>query len=342
MWRLLRPLLFALPPETAHHLGMARLAMSSGGGRPADPPVLATTVAGLSFPNCLGLAAGLDKNAEAVAGLFSLGFGFVEVGTVTPRAQPGNPPPRLFRVPEHEALINRMGFNNEGAEAMAGRLEKLKFRPGPLGINLGKNKDTPLEKAADDYAAAATRLAPFADYLVVNLSSPNTPGLRSLQEPEALEKIVRATIAAAGGKPVFVKIAPDLEDEAVDGAVDVIAGSGAKALIATNTTLARPFQHPRAAEAGGLSGRPLATRSTQVVRRAFKRAGGRLPIIGVGGVFDAEGAWEKIRAGASLVQLYTGFIYGGPGAPRQIIEGLAAKVAAAGLKSVADAVGADA
>ena len=339
MWPLLRSLLFALPPETAHHLGMARLKLSKGIGRPADPPALATTVAGLTFPNPLGLAAGLDKNGEAVAGLFGLGFGFVEVGTVTPRAQPGNPKPRLFRLPEHEALINRMGFNNEGAEAMAMRLAALTFRPGPLGVNLGKNKDTPLEAAAEDYVRAAGWLSPYADYLVVNLSSPNTPGLRTLQEPEALEKIVRATRDAAGGTPVFVKIAPDLEDEAVDAAVDVIAGARASGLIATNTTLARPFSHPRAQEAGGLSGRPLAERSTAVIRRAFKRSAGRLPIIGVGGVFDAEGAWEKLRAGASLVQLYTGFIYGGPGLPRRIVEGLAEKLAKSGAKSVAEVVG---
>ena len=339
LWKLQRALLFALPPETAHHLGMWRLRVSDGAERPPDHPSLASTVAGLSFPSPVGLAAGLDKNAEGVAGLFGLGFGFVEVGTVTPRAQPGNPRPRVFRIPEHEALINRLGFNNEGAEAMAARLALLTFRPGPLGINLGKNKDTPLEAAADDYQKAASVLAPFADYLVINLSSPNTPGLRTLQEPEALEKIVRATLGEARGKPVFVKIAPDLEDEAVDAAVDVIAGSGAKGLIATNTTLARPFTHPRCGEAGGLSGRPLAARSTAVVKRAFRRAQGRLPIIGVGGVFDAEGAWEKLRAGASLVQLYTGFIYGGPGAPRRIVDGLAAKL---GSQKLADVIGSDA
>ena len=352
MYPLLRPLLFSLDAERAHHLGLFALSLFDGAPELAKAvrrragadarAELRTTVAGLAFPNCVGLAAGLDKDAEAVRGLYALGFGFVEVGTVTPRPQPGNPLPRLFRVPAHRALLNRMGFNNAGAFAMAGRLRELDWRPGPLGVNLGKNKDTPLEAAPDDYRAGAEALAPHADYLAVNLSSPNTPGLRTLQEPKALEAVLRATLGASAGKPVFLKIAPDLEDEAVDAAVDVALATGTHGLIATNTTLARPFEHPLAKEAGGLSGAPLRDRSTQVVRRAFRRAAGKLPIIGVGGVFTADDAWQKLRAGASLVQLYTGFVYGGPTLVRQVLDGLSAHVAGAGLRSVSEAVGADA
>ncbi len=342
MYRLLRPLLFRLDAESAHHAGLWALSLYEGAPAlarlmrqraRAERPALAVSVAGLSFPNCIGLAAGLDKNAEAVRGLFALGFGFVEVGTVTPRPQPGNEKPRLFRLPEEEALINRMGFNNEGAAAMAGRLAELDWRPGPVGVNLGKNKDTPLERAEEDYALGAARLSPLADYLVVNLSSPNTPGLRRLQEPEALARTLAAT-RRASSPPVFLQIAPDLTDEAVDAAVDVALSEGAAGLIATNTTLARPAFHPLNAEAGGLSGRPLRERSNQVVARAWKRAGARLPIIGVGGVFTGADALAKIRAGAALVQLYTGFIYGGPGAPKRVLDELETELAKTGAKSL--------
>ena len=332
MYRLLRPLLFRLGAEPAHELGLwalsmadiapplARLARRRAGG---DRPALRTTVAGLEFPNPLGLAAGLDKNAEAVVGLFGLGFGFVEIGTVTPRPQPGNPRPRLFRIPEQQAIINRMGFNNDGMHAVAERLRELPWRPGPIGVNLGKNKDTPLEKAVDDYLACAQTLGPLGDYVVVNLSSPNTPGLRSLQEPEALEALLQA-VRKVVGRPLFLKIAPDLGDEAVDAVVDVAAGCGVNGLVCTNTTLSRPFEHPLAAEAGGLSGRPLKARATEVIRRAFRRSQGALPIIGVGGILSADDAREKIAAGASLVQLYTGLIYRGPDLVAQCVRALAA------------------
>ncbi len=349
LWRLTRPALFALDAEAAHHAAMWGLSLFEGAGGLASAvrktmgaDRLPTQVGALPFPNCVGLAAGLDKNAEAISGLFALGFGAVEVGTVTPRPQPGNPLPRLFRIPAEQALINRMGFNNDGADAIAARLAEATFRPGPVGANLGKNKDTPIEAAAGDYVAAARRLGPVADYLVVNLSSPNTPGLRTLQQPQVLEGLLKAARLAAGpGKPLWLKIAPDLSDDAVEAAVDVAIACGVDALVATNTTLARPFFHPLAAEAGGLSGAPVRARSTQVVRRAFLHAGGKLPIVGVGGIFSGADAWEKIRAGASLVQLYTGFVYGGPLCVKRILEELDALLRGAGLTSVTQAVGRD-
>ncbi len=351
LWRLARPALFALDAEAAHHAGLwalsifegapglARLARARAG---ADRPSLATEVGAVRFPNCVGLAAGLDKNAEAVTGLFALGFGAVELGTVTPRAQSGNPLPRLFRIPPEQALINRMGFNNDGAPAIAARLRELAWRPAPVGVNLGKNKDTPLADATGDYLLGIERCKDVADYLVINLSSPNTPGLRTLQEPRVLEGLLRASRDAAGDKPLWLKIAPDLTDEAVDAAVDVAIACGLDALVATNTTLQRPFFHPLSGEAGGLSGAPVKRRSTQVVARAFRRAAGRLPIVGVGGIFTGADAWEKIRAGASLVQLYTGFIYGGPGTVKAVLDGLEQAMAAAGITRLADAIGADA
>ncbi len=345
MYGLARTLLFRLDAERAHHLGITALKALkplAASLRPAPHPALRTRVANVDFPNPVGLAAGLDKNAEVVPGLFALGFGFVEIGTVTPRPQPGNPKPRLFRLPEHEALINRLGFNNDGMHAVARRLAALTWRPGPIGVNVGKNKDTPLEHAVDDYVAAAETLAPLGDYVVVNLSSPNTPGLRQLQEPEALERLLRAVRRVVVGRPLFLKIAPDLGDEAVDAVVDVARGNGVDGLICTNTTIARPFEHPLSKEAGGLSGRPLRQRSTEVVRRAFRRAQGALPIIGVGGVFSVDDLWEKLSAGASLVQVYSGFIYTGPRLPAALCEGLVAKLAAAGLSSVSDVVGRDA
>ena len=355
MYRLLRALLFLLPPEPAHHLGLWVLRLLGAFPRlgaairrraiPRDVD-LSTRVGPMTWPTPIGLAAGLDKDAVAVRGLFALGFGAVEVGTLTPRPQPGNPRPRLFRIPEHRALINRMGFNNAGADAAALRLERLCRLPGPLGVNVGTNRDTPLDRAEEDYARAIERLGRYADYLVVNASSPNTPGLRQLQEPEALGRLLRAARAAvdgaARGKPLFLKIAPDLSPEAVDQIVDVAIAAGADGLIATNTTLSRPIQHPLCAEAGGLSGAPVAPLSTEVIRRAFRRAAGRLPIIGVGGVFTAADAYAKLRAGACAVQLYTGFIYGGPGSVARILRGLAGLLRRDGLRSVSDAVGADA
>ncbi len=348
---LLRPLLFRLDPEVAHELGLwglscldivPELAALMRRRVRAERPSLRTTVAGLTFPNPVGLGAGLDKEAEAVVGLLALGFGFAEVGTTTPRAQPGNPKPRIFRLPEHQAIINRMGFNNGGMHAAAGRLRELPWRPAPIGVNLGKNKDTPLTHATDDYVACAQTLAPLGDYVTINLSSPNTPGLRQLQEPEVLEGLLRAVRREVVGRPLFLKVAPDLGDEAVDAVVAVAQACALDGLICTNTTLARPVEHRFSGEAGGLSGRPLFARSTEVLRRAFRASQGKLPLIGVGGIFDGEDAWAKVCAGASLVQLYSGFVYGGPGVVGRILDTLEQKVAAAGLSSLSQAVGRDA
>ncbi len=351
MYRLLRPLLFRLDAEVAHNVGMWGLSLADIApgaaalmrrrARP-DRSSLKVRVGGLDFPNPVGLAAGLDKNAEAITGLFSLGFGSVEVGTVTPREQPGNPKPRIFRLKEHEALINRLGFNNQGMAAMAGRLRELEWRPAPVGVNIGKNKDTPLESAVDDYVKCAESLSPLADYVVVNLSSPNTPGLRQLQEPEALAGLLKAVRTKVVGRPLFLKIAPDLGDEAIDAAVDVARACGTDGIICTNTTITRPFEHPLAAETGGLSGRPLFERSTEVVRRAFKRSGGALPVVGVGGIFSGEDAWKKICAGASLVQVYSGFIYRGPELVTEILNTLEEKLSELKLDSISKAVGRDA
>jgi dihydroorotate dehydrogenase len=355
MYRLVRALLFLLAPERAHHLGMLGLRLLGLWpalrrwlrarallGATAD---LSVEVAGLRFEHPLALAAGLDKDAEAVPGLFACGFSAVEIGTVTPRPQPGNPRPRLFRLPEHRALINRMGFNNHGAAAAAEHLRTLSWRPAPLGVNLGKNKDTPLEQAVEDYVACVDALGPLGDYVVVNASSPNTPGLRKLQEPEQLTVLLRAVKErlerVAPGKPLFLKIAPDLTPEAVDEVVDVARACGLSGLIATNTTVTRPFEHPLAKEAGGLSGAPARELANAVIRRAWQRSGGTLPIIGVGGVFTAKDVYEKLRAGASVVQAYTGFIYEGPGMVRRVVYELGALLARDGFSSVRDAIGSE-
>jgi dihydroorotate dehydrogenase len=278
-----------------------------------------------------------------------MGFSHLEIGTITPRPQPGNPRPRIFRLPEHRALINRMGFNNQGAAACARRLAALDpaARTGLVGINVGKNKATPNEQAVDDYLACLEALHGFADYLVVNISSPNTPGLRQLQERGALDRLLRACVARLGelapGKGLVVKLAPDLEPEALDEAVDVAIAAGVAAIAATNTTLSRAGVegHPLAGEAGGLSGAPLTARSTEVIRRVAARAAGRIPVIGSGGVMSAEDAWAKIRAGATLVQVYTGFVYGGPGFASQVNEGLCRLMERDGFGSIQEAIGAD-
>jgi dihydroorotate dehydrogenase len=355
MYGLTRSLLFQFPAERAHRLGMAGLhQLGRSRGRceglreralRGATPGMAVELAGLRFAHPVALAAGLDKDAEAVDGLFACGFSAVEIGTLTPRPQPGNPTPRLFRLPEHRAVINRMGFNNHGAADAAARLRALTWRPGPLGVNLGKNKDTPLEKAVDDYVACVDALAPLGDYVVVNASSPNTPGLRKLQEPEQLTLLLRAVqerlASVAPGKPLFLKIAPDLTPEAVDEVVDVARACRLAGLIATNTTLARPFEHPLAKEAGGLSGAPVREPANAVIRRAYLRSGGALPIIGVGGVFTAEHVYEKLRAGASVVQVYTGFIYEGPGMVARILPALATLLARDGHARVQDVIGAE-
>jgi dihydroorotate dehydrogenase len=298
------------------------------------------------LPNPIGLAAGLDKDAEAVPGLFALGFGSIEVGTVTPRAQPGNPQPRLFRIPEHQALINRMGFNNVGAEKVAARLRRLAWHPGPIGTNLGKNRDTPIERAVDDYVRCAQLLAPVSDYLVINASSPNTPQLRRLQEPERLTALLSgvqsATEKTGMAKPLLLKIAPDLSEKEVDAIVDIALACGIQGLIATNTTDQRPFQHRLSSEPGGLSGAPLRSLATQTIKRVYIRSGGRLAVVGVGGIFTGADAYEKIRAGASWVQVYTGFIYRGPGIAQSILRELEGLLKRDGYTSATEAIGSSA
>ena len=308
---LARPLLFRLPAETAHEVSMSMLGMAAAVlGRsvpaPAGRPV---ECFGLSFPNAVGLAAGMDKNATALPAWPLMGFGFVEIGTVTARAQPGNAKPRVFRLPRQRALINRLGFNNEGAAAVAERLARWKasgrWPRVPVGINLGKSRVTPLEHAADDYAESFRLLRGHGDYFAVNVSSPNTPGLRELQAADHLRGILRALRKEnPSGRPILVKIAPDLAGED----------------IATNTTIDHSSVPAGCDEEGGLSGDPLRERATRVVRRVAARAA--RPVIGVGGVSDAGSAREKLSAGAALVQLYTGLVYGGPALPRQIARGL--------------------
>jgi dihydroorotate dehydrogenase len=353
LWPALRWLLFRLDPERAHRLAHRLLHRvtpeRARRRRPVPPPGLAVRVLGLDFDSPIGLAAGFDKGDVSVPGLFALGFSHVEIGTITPRPQPGNDRPRIFRLPEHRALVNRMGFNNEGAEVCAARLAALPraARLGPVGVNVGKNKTTPNEDAASDYLACIDRLHAHADYLVVNISSPNTPGLRQLQEADALDRLLRACVARlaerAPGKPLLVKLAPDLSTEALDEAVDVAIAAGVAGIIATNTTLSRAGVegHPRAAEQGGLSGAPLERLATAVVRRCAARAAGRVPVVGAGGVMSAEDAYAKIRAGASLVQVYTGLVYGGPGFVKRINEGLSRLLARDGFSRVEEAVGVD-
>jgi dihydroorotate dehydrogenase len=335
LYPLLRLLLFRLDGETAHDLTFRMLdgAVRLGLTRAPEPlPGRAVDCMGLRFPNPVGLAAGLDKNAAHVDGLASFGFGFLEVGTVTPRPQPGNPRPRLFRVPEARGIINRMGFNNGGVDKLLANAAAVRYR-GILGINIGKNFDTPIERAADDYLACLRKVYARADYVTVNISSPNTKNLRSLQEGDALLALLRAlkdeqiALAAKHGKrvPLAVKIAPDLDESQLDAIADVLVSTGMDAVIATNTTLARDgvagLQHGD--EAGGLSGAPVREKSTAVVRGLAKRLDGRLPIIAAGGILSGADAREKIDAGATLVQVYSGLIYRGPALVGEAIRALA-------------------
>jgi dihydroorotate dehydrogenase len=347
-WAVARKVLFQLDPERAHALAAGALRAVGSAGRvlrPVPHQSLRVKCLGLDFESPLGMAAGFDKGEVLVRGLHALGFGHVEVGTITPRPQAGNPRPRLFRLPEHRALINRMGFNNEGTTACGERLARLpREGRGVVGVNVGKNKDTPNERAVEDYLAAIDALHPWADYLVVNLSSPNTPGLRALQERAPLERLLGACVDRVRplGKPLLVKLAPDLAPEALDEAVDVAVACGASGVIATNTTIQRPgpvAAHRCASEAGGLSGAPLAPLALAALRRAHARAAGRIPIVGVGGIMDAPDAYARIRAGASLIQVYTGFVYGGPAFPRRILEELPELLRRDGFGSVEEAVG---
>ncbi len=336
MYAALRRALFLLPPEAAHACALAALQVRAR-LLPVAPPLVAAPVEvmGLRFPNRIGLAAGFDKDGVCIDGLGSLGFGFIEVGTVTPRAQPGNPRPRLFRLPDQHALINRMGFNNRGVDHLVAQLERRRY-PGVLGINIGKNLTTSLAAAADDYLVCLERVYPHADYIAVNISSPNTPGLRELQFGAYLDELLaqltarRQQLAERWGRrvPLAVKIAPDMSAEELRQVGRILVAQGIDAVIATNTTVARDgvAGAPHATEAGGLSGAPLRARSTEVVRLLASEFGAQLPVIAVGGVETGVDAAAKIAAGAVLVQLYTGFVYRGPGLVREAVAatGLAA------------------
>ena len=368
----LRPILFSQPAERIHDWTIESLGWAGRHPLLCDAleaffraPELPSRVFGLSFPNPVGLAAGMDKGAYAVPAWAALGFGFSELGAVTWRAQPGNPPPRVFRAIADEAIVNRMGFNNAGAEAMASRLATLRARgrwpAHPVGVNLGKSKATPIDRAAQDYADSFRVLWPHVDFFVVNVSSPNTPNLRQLQDQAALDEILAAlqeindglTRSAAaptagaqpiGRRPVLVKVAPDLSFEALDDILALVATRDLAGIVATNTTITRPSSADPTlqtiyAEAGGLSGRPLTLRSTEVIRHLHRQTRGALPIIGVGGIFNADDAWDKIVAGASLLQVYTGLVFEGPGLPRAIVRGLAQRLQRGGFRTLQEAVG---
>lgn len=332
---LLRPILFRMDAERAHHLGLWCIARGLVRARLVDDPRLRVRVAGIDFPNPIGLAAGFDKNGVALNHWRGLGFGFFEAGTLTPVAQPGNERPRMFRRPEDKAILNRLGFNNEGVEAF--RVRALKARPGiPFGVNIGANKSTPTETAHEDYAKAFSVVQDLGDYVAVNVSSPNTPGLRLLQGRQHLEDILQGILAIRRDKSIFVKIAPDLDAGDLDEIVETCVQSGVAGIIATNTTirrdgLSRPFEG-----AGGLSGKPLQGLADDALARVSAHAKGQLAIIGVGGIFEASDAIRKIRLGADLVQLYSGWVYGGPATvPRMLLDLLAA-LDARGLGHVSD------
>jgi dihydroorotate dehydrogenase len=334
----------ALDPEQAHTLTIAALKAGLGPrAHAADDPILAVTIAGLSLPNCVGLAAGFDKNAEVPDAMLNAGFGLVECGSVTPRPQAGSPKPRLFRLSEDGAVINRMGFNNAGLEAFASRLAARRARPGVVGANLGANKDS--DDRIGDYVTGLQRLWGLATYFTVNVSSPNTPGLRALQTRAALDELlgrlseVRRTLD--GHAPLFLKVAPDLEDAEIEGVTEACLANGVDALIVSNTTVARPASLTSAQreETGGLSGVPLFEPSTRVLKQFADVSRGRLPLIGVGGVSSGADAYAKIRAGASAVQLYSAMVYAGPGLVTRVKRDLAARLRADGFATVNDAVG---
>ena len=326
MYGLLRPLLFSLDAERAHGLSLAALEKVHAAGLGATlakpPAPLPTRLLGLVFPNPVGLAAGLDKNGAHVDALLGLGFGFVEVGTVTPRPQAGNPKPRMFRLPRHRALINRLGFNNDGVDALVRNVSRARRKGGLLGINIGRNKDTPNDFADGDYLYCLERVYPLADYITVNISSPNTAGLRELQEEQALRRLVgtlrdaQERLGALHGKrvPMLVKVAPDLSDDDVEAAGRVLGDLQVDGVVATNTTVSRMAvqDDPRARETGGLSGAPLMDKSTAVLRMLRSRLPESIPLVGVGGIFSGADAAKKMAAGANLVQLYTGLVYRGP------------------------------
>ncbi|HVU09316.1 MAG TPA: quinone-dependent dihydroorotate dehydrogenase [Verrucomicrobiae bacterium] len=354
----IRPLLFAQDAERAHDFALNLLAQASRDELICDSignffaaAELPVELFGLKFPNPIGIAAGMDKFAVAVPVWEKLGFGFCELGGVTWHAQPGNPQPRMFRTFAENAIVNRMGFNNPGAEIFAQKLLKWKnsgqWPESPVGVNLGKSKNAPLEKAAEDYANSFRVLRELADFFVVNVSSPNTPNLRQLQDKSALDEILAAiqrNQIPNSSKPVLIKIAPDLSFEAIDEILELTGARNISGIVATNTTITRPHTTNSQAqkiysETGGLSGQPLRARSTEITRHIFRQTNGKLPIIGVGGIFSADDAWEKICAGASLIQIYTGLIYEGPDLAKKIVAGLIQKLKNEGMKNLSNAVG---
>ena len=356
---LLRPVLFSLPPETAHELALHSLQLFLRGpiraiakSRQRTNPITELTRFGLAFSNPVGLAAGFDKNGVAAESLAALGFGFIEVGTVTSQPQPGNPKPRLWRLPQDQALINRLGFNNHGARQLAQNISR--HRPDcVLGVNIGKSRSVAIEDAIPDYLASLDAVYDIADYIAINVSSPNTPNLRELQRTDLLTDLLQmlqeknselAQSRSQGPKPLLLKIAPDLDQAQIESIIEVAMRANVSGIIATNTTINRDgLRTPAAAVErcgeGGLSGAPLRQRSNQVISHVYRLTRGRLPIVGVGGIFSAEDAWDKICSGASLIQLYTGFIYEGPAIAKRINEGLAKILLRDGFKSIDGAVG---
>lgn len=333
-YRAARPVLFSMNAETAHEFSLDMLgALERLRLLPLMVPQVEdfpVTVAGIEFPNPVGLAAGLDKNGDYIDALARLGFGFIEIGTITPRPQPGNPKPRMFRIPERQAIINRMGFNNQGVDYLIERVKAARYK-GVLGINIGKNFDTPVEDAASDYLICLEKVYQYATYITVNISSPNTPGLRTLQYGDSLKELLeplkqrQLELAESWGyKPIFVKIAPDMTEEEVEMVANTLVECGMDGVIATNTTLDREgvqgCEHAR--EQGGLSGAPVEEKSTEVLETLCKALDGKLPVIGVGGISSGAGAVEKKKAGADLVQVYSGFIYRGPGLIREAVDAL--------------------
>lgn len=343
----LRPVLFRMDAEKAHEMTLRMLASAPRFGTPKDAPELAVKLWGIDFPNPIGLAAGMDKDAVAVHGWHELGFGFAEIGTVTPRPQSGNEAPRLWRLRRHRALINRLGFPSQGMEAVASRIEQLKARGLPLrlALNFGPNSDTPLEEVVADYVALTKRMGALADFIVINVSSPNTPGLRNWQSPEKMSEVFEAIRdnrpATARAVPILLKIAPDLDRQDLFSICETALEIGLDGIVACNTTVLREAVGVTSRHPGGLSGPPILSRARELIRDIYIHTHGRIPIIGVGGIANTDDAWLHIRAGASMVELYTGLIYEGPALVAQIKFGLRSLLRREGFRSISEAVGMD-
>jgi dihydroorotate dehydrogenase len=338
LYKFIRPLAFALDAETAHRTAIAAVKLAHRNPPRRFPPSLRSTVAGIDFPSPVGLAAGFDKDGEVAEAMLGFGFGFVEIGTVTPRPQEGNPRPRLFRLKEDQAVINRMGFNNEGQQAAYERLRHYAHLHNVIGVNIGANKDS-VERIAE-YAEGVRKMAPVARYLTINISSPNTPGLRGLQDEGVLAELLAAVREAGGGKPIFLKVAPDLGETDPERIVRSALDHRIDALIVANTTVSRPTLKSRHRnEAGGLSGAPLKPLAMDALRHFRSASGGAIPLIGVGGIASADDAWERITAGASLVQLYSAMVYEGPGIAMRMAKGLARRLKREGMSNISEAIG---